>query len=62
MDSIFLRSVRMDDPGTDRPDNYDELLERLIQESRQNRLTCARCLRFYQFDYDVALKRLMERD
>jgi hypothetical protein len=58
MSRLFLRSVRMNDPGKDRPDNYEELLDRLIAATGNSRLTCGRCLRFYDFDYDAALEAL----
>jgi hypothetical protein len=60
MSALFVRSVRMNDPGRDRPDDYEALLERLIAATGARRLDCARCLRFCGYDYGAALEALRD--
>jgi hypothetical protein len=56
--SIWLRSVRLDDPRPSRPENCSELLERLIQKSGKDRLICAHCFRFFDFNFEETLQQL----
>jgi hypothetical protein len=68
MRSIYLRSCidigriggQAEQPP--HPDNYDEMLDLLVADTGKDRIMCARCFKFYEYDFERARTELQANE